>query len=465
MVFSGIPFLYYFLPLVMIIYLIIPGRFKNLSLLAASLFFYWWGEQRLVLMLILGIIIGFVFGILIEKAESKILKKLFLTLLIVINIALLAYFKYIDFFIVNINRLISGEITPLNIALPIGISFYTFQILSYGVDVYRGDVKADRNPIDFGAYVSFFPQLIAGPIVRYQDIAKDLKGREHSLEKISYGIRRFAFGIGKKVIFANAFGSLCVTFRQSGETDVLFYWLYAVSFMLQIYYDFSGYSDMAIGLGSVFGFHIRENFDYPYTSKSITEFWRRWHMSLGSWFRDYVYIPLGGSRCGILRQAFNIAVVWSLTGFWHGASWNFIIWGAGYAVLLALEKFLIKDGLKNVPVVGHIYVIFFVMMGFVLFNANDLGEALSDFAGLFGAGGALTSTASLYYLRSNAVLLVLAIFGATPFFKDAVKYTCLNERGNKLINVAEPIVTAVIIIVSTAFLVAGSFNPFLYFRF
>lgn len=470
MVFSGIPFIYYFLPAVIILYLIAPGRFKNAVLLFSSLVFYGWGEKALVFMLMLAILLGFAFGIAIEKTNSVKIQKTLLAAMVIINLGFLCYYKYVDFFIENINKAFGVEIPLLHIALPIGISFYTFQLLSYGVDVYRRDVQAEKNIIDFAAYVSFFPQLIAGPIVRYKDISVNLKSRIHSLDKISYGIKRFAVGLGKKVLLANAFGNLATIFRESGENDVLFFWLYALGFMLQIYFDFSAYSDMAIGLASLFGFSLLENFNYPYISKSITDFWRRWHISLSSWFRDYVYIPLGGSRDGVVKQIINIFIVWMLTGFWHGASWNFIVWGLFYAILLLIEKLVFKNTIEKIPVINHLYVVAIVMMGFVIFNAETLSGALNDLGGLVGIGTeGWFSISSLYYFKSYLIIFVLGIVGATPLPVNLYRVVCDKMKrytfGETVICITEVIFVATIVLVSTAYLVAGSYNPFLYFRF
>ena len=357
MLFSSITFLYFFIPAVILIYFIAPKKLKNSVLLLSSLFFYAWGERKLVLLFAFSIFLGWLLGLLIEKYRGKGPDKIFLWLSVIINLGLLGYFKYADFFISGINSAFGISLPFLKIALPIGISFYTFQILSYTIDVYRGDVSAQRNIIDFGAYVSLFPQLIAGPIVRYSDIADQLKTRSQSVELASEGIQRFLLGLGKKVFIANSLGELTAAFRSSTDPSVLYYWIYAIAFMLQIYFDFSGYSDMAIGLGKIFGFRFPENFNYPYISKSITEFWRRWHISLGSWFRDYVYIPLGGNRSGKAKQLFNIFVVWMLTGLWHGAAWNFVLWGILYAMLLTIEKLGFKKWLDKHTSFGHIYVL------------------------------------------------------------------------------------------------------------
>ena len=466
MVFSGIPFLYYFLPATVLLYLAAPRKLKNAVLLLASLVFYAWGEQRLVLLFAATILLGWLLGLLIERFRGKVWSRVFLWLSVLTTLGLLGYFKYADFFIGSLNSAFGLSLPLLRVALPIGISFYTFQLLSYTVDVYRGDVAAQKNIIDFAAYVAMFPQLIAGPIVRYSDIAGQLTQRTHSLDKIASGIRRFVMGLAKKVLIANVLGQLCTQFRQTAQPSVLFHWLYAVAFMLQIYFDFSGYSDMAIGLGRLFGFDFPENFNYPYISKSITEFWRRWHMTLGSWFRDYVYIPLGGNRRGIGRQLFNILVVWMLTGLWHGAAWNFVLWGVFYALLLTAEKLGLKKVLDAHGALGHVYVLLAVLLGFVLFNADSLGQAAQDIAGMFAFGKLpLFSAEAVYYLRSYGVVLLLAVIGATSLPKRAIAALSGNRVLSRGWNVLEPLLLTGLLVVVTAYLVDGSFNPFLYFRF
>ena len=466
MVFSGIPFLYYFLPATILLYLAAPRKLKNAVLLLASLVFYAWGEQRLVLLFAATILLGWLLGLLIERFRGKVWSRVFLWLSVLTTLGLLGYFKYADFFMESLNSAFGLSLPLLRVALPIGISFYTFQILSYTIDVYRGDVAAQRNLIDFAAYVSMFPQLIAGPIVRYSDIAGQLTARTHRLDKVASGVRRFLVGLGKKVLIANVLGQLCTQFRQTSQPSILFHWLYAVAFMLQIYFDFSGYSDMAIGLGRLFGFDFPENFNYPYISKSITEFWRRWHMTLGSWFRDYVYIPLGGNRRGIGRQLFNILVVWMLTGLWHGAAWNFVLWGVFYALLLTAEKLGLKKALDNHGALGHVYVLLAVLLGFVLFNADSLGQAAQDIAGMFAFGKLpLFSAEAVYYLRSYGVVLLLAVIGATPLPKRVIAALSENRKLTRSWNVLEPLLLTGLLLVVTAYLVDGSFNPFLYFRF
>lgn len=467
MLFSSIPFLYYFLPAVLLIYFIAPKGLKNAVLLIASLIFYAWGEPKYVLLMAVSILLGYIFGILIEKFSKTGYSKLFLALSAVTSLGFLAYFKYADFFIENFNAVTGLSLPLLKIALPIGISFYTFQILSYTIDVYRGDVKAQRNLINFGAYVALFPQLIAGPIVRYVDISAELIHRTITAEKVWTGIRRFVIGLSKKVLIANLLGELCNIFRTSDEKSVLFYWIYAIAFTLHIYFDFSGYSDMAIGLGKIFGFTFLENFNYPFISKSITEFWRRWHMSLGSWFRDYVYIPLGGNRVKKFRWFLNLLAVWFLTGFWHGAAWNFIAWGLMFAILLIIEKLWFGKILKKSPsFFNHFYVMTAVIFSFVLFNAADMKQAFSDFGGMLGLNNLpLITEETTYYLSSYAVVLILAVLGSTPLCKNTVLKISGAKKCGTLIKIAESVIIAGLLLLVTAYLVDGSFNPFLYFRF
>jgi len=455
--FSSITFLYCFLPSVLIIYFLTPEKFKNAVLLLASLLFYSWGEPRFVLLMVLTICVGYTAGILTEKYPVR--GKMYLTAAIIFDLGTLAFFKYSEFFVENVNAVTGMTIPVFKVAMPIGISFYTFQILSYNIDVYRREIPAQTNLIDLAAYITMFPQLVAGPIIRYKDIAGKLVKREQNIGGIAYGIRRFAFGLAKKVLIANSFGELCEVYKASADQSVLFHWVYAIGFSLQIYYDFSGYSDMAIGLGGILGFDFPENFNYPYISKSITEFWRRWHISLGTWFRDYVYIPLGGSRVSRARCFINILCVWMLTGFWHGASWNFLVWGLYYAILLLVEKTFFRRFFEKSKVIGHVYVLLTVVFGFVIFQAPAMEQAMRDIGGMFGAGGLpLVSMEALYYLRNYASLFVIAIIGSTPLPKKIV------QRWNVL-SILEPVVLLLVFVVTTAYLVDGSFNPFLYFRF
>ena len=461
MLFSGIPFLFYFLPAVLLVYFLVPRFLKNAVLLVFSLVFYAWGEPKYVLLMMVTIALFYGCGLAIGKSKRQSYRRFWLWVSVVTSLSLLAVFKYADFFLGSVNNVAGTQIPLLKLALPIGISFYTFQCLSYTIDVYRGNAQPPKNIISFGAYVSLFPQLIAGPIVRYVDIARELDHRTHSWENVVLGLRRFLFGLGKKILIANQLGELTNLFRASGEKSVLFYWIYAIAFALHIYFDFSGYSDMAIGLGRVFGFHFVENFNYPYMSRSIAEFWRRWHISLGSWFRDYVYIPLGGNRVSKARWIFNILVVWMLTGLWHGAAWNFVLWGLLYAVFLLLEKFV--PGLQRLPsALKRIYVLLVVVLGFVLFNAESLSQALSDIGGMFGVGSVpLITTQTIYYLRSYGVLLVAAVIGATPLMRNLGGRLAEKPVGAVL----ETAFLILLLVVCTAYLVDGSFNPFLYFRF
>ena len=465
MIFSSVTFLYYFLPLTAAIYFMAPKQLRNSVLLLGSLIFYAWGEPKYVFLMGISILLCYIFGRLTEKYREKKAGRLFCLLSVLISLSFLIYFKYTDFFLDNFNAATGLDIPLLRITLPIGISFYTFQIISYTIDVYRGTV-AQKNLVDLAAYISMFPQLIAGPIVRYSDLADQLKERPHSWGMAAEGIRRFMIGLGKKVLLANQMGELCAAFQASGEKTVLFHWIYAVALCLQIYFDFSGYSDMALGLGRVFGFRFPENFNYPYISASITEFWRRWHMSLGTWFRDYVYIPLGGNRVGRMRHLFNILVVWMLTGFWHGAAWNFVVWGLLFALLLILEKLWLLKLLPKCKILSHGYVLFIVLISFVIFNGPGLGEACSNLAGMFGATGIpFLSDETLYYLKSFLVLLVAGIIGATPLPRHLAEKLSKNTVGSRILSVTEPAALAMILLAVTAYLADGSFNPFLYFRF
>lgn len=465
MLFSSITFLYCFLPCVLLVYFVVPDRLKNFTLLAASLIFYGWGEPKYLVFMLLSVTQSYIAALLVERFRGKKLAKLALALSAVASLGLLAYCKYADFFIENFNAVTGISVPLLKVALPVGISFYTFQILSYVVDVYRGDVPAQRNFIDLAMYIAMFPQLIAGPIVRYSDIAGSLKNRKTTLADASEGIRRFSIGLAKKILLANSAALLVSEFKAYNEKTVLFYWLYALAYMLHIYFDFSGYSDMAIGLGRIFGFRFSENFNYPYISASITEFWRRWHISLGGWFRDYLYIPLGGNRVKPFRHVINILVVWAATGFWHGASWNFVLWGLLYAALLLFEKYVLHPKIRfAVPM--HIYTLLFVMLGFILFDSASVADALTSFKALFGFGGIpAANTASLYYLKSNIVLLVVAVIGATPLPKLLYEKIGLRKLGGKILAVVTPLATLASVALCTAYLIDGSFNPFVYFRF
>ncbi len=467
MVFSTLTFLYYFLPAVLILYFISPSKLKNTTLLLVSLVFYAWGEPKYIFLMIATILLGYGAGLLIERFRSnKKITRPVLLISLTFCIGALGYFKYSGFFVDNFNNLTGLDLAFRKVALPVGISFYTFQILSYVVDVYREDVKAQRNPINLGAYVSMFPQLIAGPIVRYSDIAAQLENRKHTIDGAADGIRIFVIGLGKKVLIANALGDLCRLYTDGSELSVALCWMYAISYSLQIYFDFSGYSDMAIGLGKILGFEFCENFRYPYTSKSITEFWRRWHISLGTWFRDYVYIPLGGNRVSKLGHLRNILIVWMLTGFWHGAAWNFIIWGLYFAVFLTAEKFMLGKYLKKSNIISHAYVLLTVMISFVIFGSDSISTAGKCIGGMFGLSGLPFITAEHgYYLRSFALILIIAAVGSTQLPKMLTEKARTVKTGAAVLNVLEILFVVVITLAATSYLVDGSFNPFMYFRF
>lgn len=465
MLFTSISFLYYFLPALIIIYFITPKKYKNIILLIASLLFYFYGEPKYVFLMIVEIVIAYTGAILIDKYKSQSKNILIITLFI--HVFLLIIFKYTDFIIQTINDISNANIKLLNIALPIGISFYTFQIISYVIDVYNGKVKVQKNIINLATYVSLFPQLVAGPIVRYQTVEKELDDRVHSFNNFAYGIRRFSIGLAKKVLIANALGELCTKAFVLNETTVIFYWIFGISYMLQLYFDFSAYSDMAIGLGRIFGFNFPENFNYPYISKSITEFWRRWHISLGTWFKDYVYIPLGGNRDGKYKQIRNILIVWLLTGIWHGANWTFLIWGLLFGIILIIEKIFLNKFMEKLPsFIKRIYVLFIVMILFIIFNAENMSVALTNIKGLFGMNGEIfVNDYTLHYLKSYLPLLIIAFLGATPFIKILIDKLRKNKYANNIINILEPILIVMILVVVTSYLIDNSYNPFLYFRF
>ena len=462
MLFSSTTFLYVFLPIVLLVYFTVPKKLKNAVLLAASMFFYFFGERTYIAIMLISSVTDWIWSLLIEHYRAKGKEKVtkwFLVGSLVINLGLLGFFKYADFFIGNINALFGASL-PLT-------GVYTFQTLSYTIDVYRGRAKANKNLVSFATFVCLFPQLIAGPIVRYTDIAQELDSRKHTLEGFSNGIRRFSMGLGKKVILANAMGEMCKDLLASGSSSVLMYWIYGIAFALQIYLDFSAYSDMAIGLGSILGFKFPENFDYPFISKSITEFWRRWHMTLGTWFRDYIYFPLGGSRTTTLKWLRNILIVWFVTGFWHGAAWNFVIWGLYFGVLLVIEKILLGKVLDKCPaVLRHVYVLFTTIISFVIFSVESMKELPVFLGGLFGVGTAgLFDARTLYILDSFAVLFAICVIASTPIPKMIWKKISDTKTGEAVLTVLEPVAIVLVVVFSTALLIDGSFNPFLYFRF
>ena len=473
MVFSSIFFLFTFLPLSLLLYWMSPAKIKNFTLLAVSLFFYAWGEPVYVLLMIASILTNFVFGIFIEseliKEKRAVRRALFISA-VVFNILILGFFKYYGFLAENINALFNADIAYSELPLPIGISFYTFQVLSYVIDVYLGKVRLQRNPVSFALYVTMFPQLIAGPIVRYSDIESQLEQRNVSASKFGEGAQRFIQGLGKKVLIANSMGALWDITQAMDMTGISVFsaWLGIIAYTFQIYFDFSGYSDMAIGLGKMFGFEFMENFDHPYVSRSVTEFWRRWHISLGTWFREYVYIPLGGNRCSRIRQIRNIMAVWMLTGLWHGASWNFVVWGIYYGCLLLIEKFFLKKLIDNAPaIISHVYCMLAVIIGWVLFASRDIESAAAYLGVMSGASGnVLVDNAFIYYLTSNAVMLVISLLFSTGIFREIFEPEEISDKiRTRVSHSAAVILHAFILFMSTAYLVTETYNPFLYFRF
>lgn len=470
MVFSSFVFLMVFLPLVLLVYYICPSKIRNFILMAASLIFYAWGEPVYVLIMLFSTVFDYTNGRLIErfkKKENLGIAKAVLVFDLFGNLAILGFFKYADFVIGNINSITGAGISLLNIALPIGISFYTFQTMSYTIDVYRGEVAAQRNILDFATYVTLFPQLIAGPIVQYKTVAKELSKRKNTMEDFAQGAFRFTVGLAKKVLLANQIGSLWDSISAMNGISVATAWLGAVAYSFQIYFDFSGYSDMAIGLGRMFGFYFLENFNFPYMSATITEFWRRWHISLSSWFKEYVYIPLGGNRKGMKRQIFNIMVVWMLTGLWHGANWNFVLWGLYYGILLMLEKLFLMKWLEKIPKwIGHVYSMVLVAVGWVIFAQTDIGMLGKYLKSMVGVGAVSVVDGDFFYLLStNAVLLAALVICSIDHRVWLGKIAWKMDRLEKVWAVGKPVTLVLLLTVSFAFLVGDSYNPFLYFRF
>ena len=464
MVFSSITFLFYFLPITLLLYFIVPKKMRNFILLVASLLFYFYGEPKYIIILLFSCIFNYYASKLLTKFPNQ--KKLLLISSLVINFGLLVYFKYFNFLITNLNNAFKLNFDTLNIILPIGISFFTFQATSYLIDVYKGKVKPADHLLDFATYLSLFPQLIAGPIVRYETIAKELKSRKCSFELFSKGLKRFIIGLGKKVLLANTLGLLVTTLNGLSSPTILSHWISAISATMQIYYDFSGYSDMAIGLGLIFGFHFLENFDYPLSATSITTFWRKWHISLSSWFKDYIYIPLGGSRTTKFKAMRNILIVWFTTGLWHGASWNFITWGLYYGILLIIEKKFLLKTLEKHKFLGHIYTILLVVISFVIFNTDTLGESLTFLKSMFGLNALpFLNHSTLYYLRSYGILLLISFFFLFPNYKTLIKKLSTTKLNKTIMDILEVIIYLSIFILSVSFIVDSSYNPFLYFRF
>ena len=464
MVFSSLLFLFVYLPVVLAIYYIVPRKWRNLWLFIANLVFYGWGEPVYILLMLFSITINYFAGILIDRSgDDRRKAKGILIADVVINLAMLGFFKYYDLFASTLSTIPGVSVPALHLALPIGISFYTFQTMSYPIDIYRGDAKLQRSYISFGTFVALFPQLIAGPIVRYKDIAEQLDFRAGGVDQFSSGVRRFIVGLGKKVLIANNIGALWDIYaaKSASELTVLGSWLGILAFSLQIYFDFSGYSDMAIGLGRMLGFEFLENFNYPYISKSVTEFWRRWHISLGTWFRDYVYIPLGGNRKGPWRQIFNLLVVWALTGFWHGANWTFLCWGLYYAAFLIIEKLFLLRRLEKAPVLATVYTLLVAVCGWVLFDLPSLGAAAVYYRSMFGfAGGGAWNAGDIFYLREYALVFVVCILACLP--TGARLYAKLSVKVQAWLT---PVMIAAVLLLSTAYLVNATYNPFLYFRF
>lgn len=466
MVFSSTIFLCVYLPLVLLGYYICPKKGRNLFLLIVSLVFYAWGEPKYVFLMIFSILVNYIFGRLMDKhRENKKRLKLMLVLSVVIDLGLLSVFKYTDFIITNVNAIFGANFDLLNIALPIGISFYTFQAMSYTIDVYRNDVRVQKNLIDFGMYITMFPQLIAGPIVRYADVQDQLAERSVTTADFSEGVMRFVVGLGKKVLLANQMGAVWSDiYALGGDVSALMAWTGAIAYTFQIYFDFSGYSDMAIGLGRMFGFKFPENFRYPYQSVSITDFWRRWHITLSTWFKEYLYIPLGGNRRGLARQALNLLIVWSLTGFWHGAGWNFVMWGLYYFVILFIEKLFLLKALDKLPkFFRHVYALLLIIIGWVIFASDDVSVLLPYLGSMFGANGAIGGM-DVYTLLTKAALLVICCIASTELPKKLF-LSATGAMNEKAAFTIKSVLTIALLALSMILLIGDSYNPFLYFRF
>ena len=460
MVFSSISFLFYFLPITLLIYNIVPKKLRNTILLIASLFFYFYGEPKYIIVLLFSIIFNYYSAKIIVNISNKITKKLLLISNLVINFGILIYFKYFNFIIDNLNMIFNLDINLYKIVLPIGISFFTFQATSYVIDIYNNKVKCANSLKDFATYLSLFPQLIAGPIVRYETVSEELINRKNNLELFSLGTKRFIIGLSKKVLIANVLGELVNVLGGINEQSLISFWIIAVSATLQLYFDFSGYSDMAIGLGKMFGFNFLENFNYPLSATSITDFWRRWHISLSSWFKDYIYIPLGGSRCKKIINYRNILIVWITTGLWHGASWNFVIWGLYYGILLIIEKRFLLNFMNKHKIIGHLYTFILVTISFVIFNNDNLINGLNFIQNMFNINNKIINSETWYYLKSYGVLLIIALVLSFPNYKLLFK-----KIHYKILDILEIIIYLILFVLCIAFIVDESFNPFLYFRF
>lgn len=465
MVFSSISFLYYFLPITLFVYFIAPKKVKNFILLFASLLFYFYGEPRYILILIFSCVFNYYYGKYLEQKSGN-FRKILLIINLIVNFGILFYFKYFHFFLDNINYLFDLNLSWMNIIMPIGISFFTFQSTSYVIDIYNDKVKSANSIFDFAAYLSLFPQLIAGPIVRYETVEEELRTRKTNFDLFASGIRRFIIGLAKKVLLANVLGEFTKNLVGITVQSVLSYWLQTISNMLQIYFDFSGYSDMAIGLGLMFGFHFLENFNYPFIARSITDFWRRWHISLSSWFRDYIYIPLGGSRCSTFKKYRNILIVWMVTGLWHGASWNFILWGLYFAILLIVEKSFLLKILNKYKVFGHIYTLFLVLISFIIFNVTDVKNIIIFVKNMFGFGNLnFSNIDTIYYLKNYIGVIIMSIIASIPWLSVMKDKISINRLTKNILLILEPLFYILLLVIITAYIVDESFNPFLYFRF
>lgn len=467
MVFSSLTFLYFFLPIVLALYFAVPKKAKNIVLFISGFIFYAWGEPFYIVIMIISTIIDYTAGRFMDKFDDREkMRTVFLLVSVIMNLSLLAVFKYSSFFITNINFLFGTSFTDPNLPLPIGISFYTFQSMSYTIDLYMRNIKVQKNIINFTSYVTLFPQLVAGPIVRYEDVANEIDHRTITTSKIAEGIGIFVKGLGKKVILANNIGLVWAQVKAMGydNISVATAWIGILAFTFQIYYDFSGYSDMAIGLGKMFGFNFPQNFNYPYVSKSISEFWRRWHITLGSWFRSYVYIPLGGNRKGLPRTVINLLIVWVLTGFWHGASWNFVFWGLYFGILIIIERLGWGKVLAKLPaIVSRLYTFILVVIGWVFFDIDGMKPAFNYLKAMFGSNGVVIDTTAKYLIGTSLLIFVICIIASTEIIKKI--YTKLNSLDGNVIQYAIPVFQLIIMLISTAFLVNATYNPFIYFRF
>lgn len=462
MIFSSVIFIYYFLPIVLLLFYIVPNKYKNFILFLASLIFYYYSEKKFLILLILSIIVNYSLGRLITKYKDN--KKVWLIISLIFNFGLLLYFKYVNFFIDTVNNIFNINIHLMEVVLPLGISFFTFQAFSYVKDIYDGKIDGANNIIDFGMYLSMFPQLIAGPIVRYSELEDNIKRKELSFIKFGNGVERFIIGLSKKVLIANLLGELVLKLNSLVNLSVFGYIVLAVSITLQLYFDFSGYSDMAIGLGKMFGFDFPDNFNYPLIASSITDFWRRWHMTLSRWFRDYVYIPMGGNRVSYSRWILNIMTVWFLTGFWHGASFNFILWGLYYGIILIIEKKFLLKFLEKHKIFSHIYSIILILIGFVLFNSNSVLEFIIFIKNMFGLGGIpFVNQETLFYIKNYLIVIIIAIIFSIPIFKNIEVF--MNKKNKVIYEVIEIVLIILLLIVNTSYIVNESYNPFLYFRF